>query len=128
MGRVHAVCPVAPTRDLEGSEQPGLGVAYSSLDPFVRKWRRGPLLCPPSMQTRGGMRFQFAHSPRSHAPFACKQRQGAKGFIHSRPLPPAPHLHVTPARKLRVEALLPSVCAAHCSCVAFVCDDTLNLP
>src|SRR6266702_3702385 len=57
----------------------------------------GPLPCPPSMQTRGGMHFWFAHGPHLCAPFVHKQRQGTKGFIHSHP----PHLHVTPARKLR---------------------------
>ncbi len=60
----------------------------------------GLLPCPPSMQTRGGTRFWFAHGPRSRAPFARKQRQGTKGFIHSHPRPP--HSHVAPARKLRV--------------------------
>jgi len=84
---------VAPTRNSEGSEQPGLGVAYSSLDPFACKWRRGPLPCPPSVQTRGGMHFRFACGPHSHAPFAHKQRRGAKGFIHSCPPPP---IHVSP--------------------------------
>src|SRR6266702_5724562 len=123
-GQVHAMCPVAPTRDLEGSERLGLGVAYSSLNPFAHKWR-GPLPYPPSMQTRGGACASGLHVAPVHVPPLHANRGGVQKGL-SIPAPPIP---VSPLHASRGWGpLLPSVHVAHCSCVTFFCDDTLNLP
>jgi len=105
-----------PYARLGGERATRFGRGLQFAQPLCMQMEGGPLPCPPSAQTRGGMCFWFARGPRSHAPFARKQRRGAKGFIHS-----PPPIRVSPLHASRGwGALLPSVRAAHCSRVTFV--------